>query len=119
MRQILFIFFMVFGLIGFGQSQYKLFLTAQVQDMTFLFKASLDKTDQIYDYEKTDTEITFKNNALKFLIIKDKTTIFFQEELIGEYKTKYWDCHTHIILEFLNTESKYFFFKLYSKDGTY
>jgi hypothetical protein len=110
---------MFIGLLGFGQTEYRLFLTAQVQDTSFLFKASLDKTDQIYVFEKIDSIIIFTSPALKIVSYENKTEIYFDNEIVGSYDTKYWDCYTHIILEFMDTESKYFFFKLHSKDKTY
>jgi hypothetical protein len=119
MKKILFIFFMFIGLLGFGQTEYRLFLTAQVQDTSFLFKASLDKTEQIYICEKTDSTIIFSNLALKMVIYKNETEFYFNNEIVDFYETKYWDCHTHIILEFMDTGSKYFFFKIHSKDKTY
>ena len=119
MKKILFIFFMFIGLLGLGQTEYRLFLTAQVQDTSFLFKASLDRTDQIYICEKTDSTIIFSNLALKMVICKNQTEIYFNNDIVGLYNTKHWDCYTHIILEFMDTESKYFFFKIHSKDKTY
>jgi hypothetical protein len=110
---------MFISLLGFGQTEYRLFLTAQVQDTSFLFKASLDKTDQIYICEKIDSKIIFTNPALKIIINENKTEIYFDNEIVGLYDTRYWDCYTHIILEFMDTESKYFFFKIHSKDKTY
>ena len=110
---------MFIGLLGFGQTEYRLFLTAQVQDTSFLFKASLDRTDQIYVCEKTDSTIIFTNLALRIVICKNQTEIYFDNEIVGLYDTRYWDCYTHIILEFMDTGSKYFFFKIHSKDKTY
>jgi len=119
MKKILFIFFIFFSLLGFGQTEYRLFLTAQVQDTSFLFKSSLDRTDQIYFYEKTDSTVIFTNLAIKIVINKNETEFYFNNEMVGIYKTKYWDCYTHIILEFIDTGSEYFFFKIHSKDKTY
>ena len=111
--------FMFIGLLGFGQTEYRLFLTAQVQDTSFLFKASLDRTDQIYICEKIDSTITFTNLALKINIYKNETEFYFNNEIVGLYNTRYWDCYSHIILEFMDTGSKYFFFKIHSKDKSY
>jgi hypothetical protein len=110
---------MFIGLSGFGQTEYRLFLTAQVQDTSFLFKSSLDRTDQIYFCEKTDSTVIFTNLALKIVIYKKQTEIYFNNEIVGLYDIEYWDCYTHIILEFMDTGSKYFFFKIHSKDKTY
>ena len=119
MKKILFIFFMFVSSLCFGQTEYRLFLTAQVQDTSFLFKSSLDRTEQIYFYEKTDSTIIFTNLALRIVIYKNQTEIYFNNEMVGIYDSKYWDCYTHIILEFMDTGSKYFFFKIHSKDKTY
>lgn len=119
MKNILIIILTFICLNSFSQVQYKLFLNSQVKDSTQLIQNNLDKTNQIYDYVKTDSLIIFKNNALKMVLYDDRLNLFFAEEYIGTYKTKYWDCYTHIIVEFRDTGSEYFFFKLYSKDGTY
>ena len=119
MKKILFIIFMLFSLLGLSQTRYRLFLNAQVQDTTFMFKNTFERTEQIYIFERNDSTISFTNSALEIIIFKDETEMYFDKKLVGKYKTKYWDCGTHIILDFNKIKTEYFFFKLYSKDGTY
>lgn len=119
MRNFILIIFILLSNICLSQTKYRLFLNPQVRDSTNLFTNSLDRTNQIYEYSNRDSVIVFKNNDLKIKLYKNTLDIFFGSEYIGTYRTRYWDCYTHIIVEFQDSKTEYFFFKLYSKDGTY
>ena len=78
----------------------------------------LNKTDQIYQIDRQGEDIVFHNSALK-LVCNGETSIYFNNEFVGQYLTEVTDCYTHIIVHFIGTKSYYFFFKIYSKDKSY
>lgn len=119
MRNFIVIIFLLLSNLCLSQNKYRLFLNSQVKDSTHLFSNNLDRTNQIYEYSKKDSVIVFKNNALKIKIYKNELDIFFGPEFIGTYRTRYWDCYTHIIVEFQDSKTEYLFFKIHSVDGTY
>lgn len=119
MKKLLFLLLILLSVSGFSQTRYRLFLNAQLQDTTFMFKNTLERTEQIYTLEKSDSTISFTSSALKIIIFEKETEMYFDKKLVGKYKTRYWDCGTHYILSFNKIKIEYYFFKVYSQDGSY
>jgi len=116
MRLLLLLIFLTISSVTFSQNEYRLFLT--YKEKSTEFPVPLNKTDQIYQIGKKDGVIVFYNDALR-LVCNKTTEIYFNNEYVGEYVTEVTDCYTHIIVHFIEKNSYYFFFKIYSKDKSY
>ncbi len=49
-----------------------------------MFKNTLERTEQIYIFERNDSTISFTNSALEIIIFKDETEMYFDEKLVRD-----------------------------------
>jgi len=106
----LFLCIFLFGLSTYAQNSYSLYFNHN-KELSFTSNNSLYKTDQIYKIDCENDLIIIHNHYIKIDSYSNYCVFYFDDNLVGEFKTKRWINNKHLILYFIESKTYYYFYE--------
>ena len=111
---LLFLKVIFLGVLADAQDSYNLYLNYN-EEFDFSYDNSLDQTDQIYYIEYDSSLVYINNHYIEISSYPDYCLFYFNDEFIGNYKTKRWINRRYLILYFIESKTYYYFYRSIEK----
>ena len=101
--------FVFLGIQSFGQKEFRLFFNPKVKYAKLYDAPYLIKSEQLYKIRNYDDSTVITNNALKFVMLKESTIVYFDGKFEGEFVSQNWKNYDHFIIYFIESKTYYYF----------
>ncbi len=106
----LFLSGVLISLLTYSQNSYSLYFNHS-KELNFTSNNSLYKSEQLYKVVCENDLIIIHNHYIKIDSYPNYCVFYFDDNLVGEFKTKRWINNRHLILYFIESNTYYYFYE--------